>query len=311
MKRTLLTTIPALLFAVALQATPAAAQRVFVAAQGSDGNPCTFALPCRTFQHAHDVVAANGEIDVLDPAGYGALTISKAISIQGHGFAGISVPFGGTGIKITAGAADAVSLNGLIVDGASTGSIGVQFASGRLLTLDNCVVRNLDSTALEFDSHATTAQALSVSSSYFGDNSFGIVIRTFSSGAITAGIRRSAIYGNDATGLEVDGRFGTGPISVAVTDSVAENNLNTAFAVGSDTGHSVSDLVLTRTTAANNSTGVAAGGPNATLRLTQSALTGNVNGFFAPSAGAILSYGDNVIGANQGNTGTLQGVARQ
>src|SRR5262245_2868298 len=75
--------------------------RVFVAAQGSDGNPCTFALPCRTFQHAHDTVAAGGEIDVLDPAGYGALTIRKAISIQGHGFAGISV---------TAPAVDAISI---------------------------------------------------------------------------------------------------------------------------------------------------------------------------------------------------------
>ena len=62
---------------VSLYATSALAQsRVFVAAQGSDSNPCTFAAPCRTFQHAHDVLAANGEIDVLDPAGYGALTIS-------------------------------------------------------------------------------------------------------------------------------------------------------------------------------------------------------------------------------------------
>src|SRR5262245_61816233 len=81
--------------AFALHAAPGQAQsRVFVAAQGNDANPCTFALPCRTFQHAHDVVAANGEIDVLDPAGYGALIISKAISIQGHGFAGLAVPAG-------------------------------------------------------------------------------------------------------------------------------------------------------------------------------------------------------------------------
>ena len=65
----------------ALHAAPAQAQRVFVSATGSDGNPCSFASPCRTFQHAHDVASANGEIDVLDPAGYGAVTITKAISI--------------------------------------------------------------------------------------------------------------------------------------------------------------------------------------------------------------------------------------
>src|SRR5437763_9209125 len=108
-KLPLSTTIFATLLATMLMhAVEAQAQsRVFVAAQGSDGNPCTFAQPCRTFQHAHDTVAAGGEIDVLDPAGYGALIISKAISVQGHGFSGISVASGGIGISILAGATDA------------------------------------------------------------------------------------------------------------------------------------------------------------------------------------------------------------
>jgi hypothetical protein len=69
------------LLALSLTPSPAQAQpsRAFVAAQGSDSNPCSFTLPCRSFQQAHNTVAAGGEIDVLDPAGYGALTISKAI----------------------------------------------------------------------------------------------------------------------------------------------------------------------------------------------------------------------------------------
>lgn len=70
-----------LLFAVVLacsmHAAPAQAQRMFVAGTGNDSNPCTFVSPCRTFQHAHDVAATNGEIDVLDPAGYGPVTITK------------------------------------------------------------------------------------------------------------------------------------------------------------------------------------------------------------------------------------------
>src|SRR5215510_642454 len=106
------------MLALASLVEPAQAQptRVFVAAQGSDSNPCTFALPCRTFQHAHDVVAAKGEIDVLDPAGYGALSITKAISIQGHGFAGLAVT-SGNGISISAGANDKINLRGLLIDG--------------------------------------------------------------------------------------------------------------------------------------------------------------------------------------------------
>src|SRR5262245_59704 len=97
MRKTALTlTLVATAFVCALHADLAQAQptRVFVAAQGLDSNPCSFALPCRTFQHAHDVVAPGGEIDVLDPAGYGAVTINKAISVEGHGFAGITVTSG-------------------------------------------------------------------------------------------------------------------------------------------------------------------------------------------------------------------------
>src|SRR5262245_64834593 len=103
MRKLTFTAIAASLLAFSLIPDPAQAQnRVFVAAQGSDANPCSFALPCRTFQHAHDVVAVKGEIDVLDPAGYGALNITKSISIQGHGFAGISAS-SGNAITINAG----------------------------------------------------------------------------------------------------------------------------------------------------------------------------------------------------------------
>ncbi len=105
------------------QAQPA---KVFVAAQGSDSNPCTFAQPCLSFQHAHDTVAAGGVIDVLGPADYGVVTITKAISIQGHGFAGLAVT-SGNGITINAGASDKVSLRGLLIDGVGSGSNGLDF----------------------------------------------------------------------------------------------------------------------------------------------------------------------------------------
>ena len=129
---------------------PAIAQtRVFVAAQGSDANPCTFALPCRTFQHAHDVVAANGEIDVLDPAGYGSVTITKGISIHGHGFAAISVA-SGSAITINAGAADAVHLNGLLIDGGGVASGGVNCLSAAALRVENSVIRHVAQVGLQF-----------------------------------------------------------------------------------------------------------------------------------------------------------------
>src|ERR1700686_2753361 len=114
----------ALAFAATLSAAPAQAQRLFVAATGSDSNPCTFVAPCRTFQQAFGTAPAGGEIDVLDPAGYGALTINKAISIQAHGFGGITAT-SGLAITIAAGSTDAITLNGLLIDGAGTGLTGI------------------------------------------------------------------------------------------------------------------------------------------------------------------------------------------
>jgi hypothetical protein len=71
---------------------PAHAQplRVYVSGFGLDTNPCTVTQPCRTFQQAHNTAAANGEIDVIDPSGYGPITITHGISIQAHGFGGIT-----------------------------------------------------------------------------------------------------------------------------------------------------------------------------------------------------------------------------
>jgi hypothetical protein len=85
MKSLSLIAFAAFAFACSMHTAPAQAQRVFVPATGSDGNP---ALPCRTFQHVHDVTPSGGEIDVLDFTGYGAPIITKAISIRGHGFSG-------------------------------------------------------------------------------------------------------------------------------------------------------------------------------------------------------------------------------
>src|ERR1051326_8920883 len=146
--------IPAALGAVMLMAlgliAPANAQsRVFVAALGSDTNACTFAAPCRSFQHAHNVVAANGEIDVLDPAGYGALTITKAISVQGHGFSGITAT-SGNAITINAGANDQISLRGLVIEGFGTGDNGIVFNAGTSSNIQDSVIRHFTANGISF-----------------------------------------------------------------------------------------------------------------------------------------------------------------
>jgi hypothetical protein len=135
----------ALALAVTLPAVSALAQapRTFVSAAGSDSNPCTFALPCRHFQNAVDVTAVGGEVDALDPAGYGPITINQAITIEGQGWSYIAPPAGGNGITINAVSGNVsihgVSLNGVGITG---GTNGIVFNSGTGLMVSNCVLQN-------------------------------------------------------------------------------------------------------------------------------------------------------------------------
>jgi hypothetical protein len=283
---------------------------VFVAALGSDSNPCTFSQPCRTFQHAHDVALPGAEIDVLDPAGYGSVTITKAISIQGHGFSGISVSSGGIGITINAGATDKINLRGLLLEGAGTGGNAILFNTGESLALQDSLVRNFSGDGLVFRPNQTAPAKLSVLGTHIVHNaSIGLSIANLSSGAVTAVIHGTAVDDNGA-GVLVEGNGGTGPLSVAATDTIVSNNTSGAaygFSVEAINGHSVSTLVLTRATVIGNATGLLATGANASLQVTRSTVTENTVGY----SGSIVSYGDNVISSNGSNTGTLMPGTKQ
>jgi nitrous oxidase accessory protein NosD len=117
----------AIAFACTLSASPAAAasNHTAVSGLGNDANPCTVAQPCRTMQMAYSNTAVGGEIDVLDPTGYGALVITHAISIEGHGWASMNATATGNAITIKAGPNDAISLHGLILDGLGIGQAGI------------------------------------------------------------------------------------------------------------------------------------------------------------------------------------------
>src|SRR5262249_47962717 len=121
------------------------------------------ATPCKTFQRAHDATLANGEITVLDPGGYGALTINKTISIinDGVGEAGVLVSGGATAITIAAGPNDAISLRGLTIKGIGFGGgNGIRFTSGKSLNVEGCAIRNLvggiGGNAIQFDPNASS-----------------------------------------------------------------------------------------------------------------------------------------------------------
>src|SRR5579883_2959779 len=114
-------------------ADAASVNRAWVSGHGTDATGCGApASPCRSFQYVIDnVIAPNGEIDVLDPAGYGAVTIPFAVSIvnDGVGVAGIQAAAGDQAVTIQADASAAVHLRGLTIEGGGVGRIGIQLNS--------------------------------------------------------------------------------------------------------------------------------------------------------------------------------------
>ena len=88
----------------------AQASRTWISGVGDDANPCSRTFPCKTFAGAISKTAAGGEIDVLDPGGFGAVTITKAITLDGgYGQVGSILAAGGSnGILVAAGINDTV-----------------------------------------------------------------------------------------------------------------------------------------------------------------------------------------------------------
>lgn len=123
------------------------ATRTWVSGVGDDANPCSRTAPCKTFAGAISKTAPGGEIDALDPGGFGALTITKSITLDGGGGQVASVLVAGTnGIVVAAGAGDIVIIRNMRLDGllgggnGNAGISGIRFISGKDLNVENCVI---------------------------------------------------------------------------------------------------------------------------------------------------------------------------
>ena len=291
------TQLPSALLATALACTyfaaPAQAQspRTFVSAAGSDSNPCSFALPCRHFQAAVTATSLGGEVDALDPAGYGPITITQAITIEGQGWSYVAPPAGGNGITINAVSGNVaihgVSLNGV---GIAAPTTGILFNSGASLTVRDSVIQNFTSYGINFQPNTSTHSRIFVSNTLLSDNgASGIEILPSGSGTVIGTISHVSMEGN-GFGLGV---VSVGPVTnVTVSDSVASDN-------GADgvVSSGPASVMVRNSTITNNGAGLEAD-TSGVLRITRSTITGNGTGWLNSSGGVVLSYGDNNIDGN-------------
>jgi hypothetical protein len=301
------------ILACGLAAAPAQAgpNRTFVSGLGTDSGACSRTTPCRTFAFAFTVTTAGGEIDVLDTAGYGPVTILHAISIVngGAGVAGITAS-SGNGVTINAGAGDSVHLRGLSIEGLGTGANGILFNTGGNLEIENCVIRNFASAGINIS--PSTSSSVSVSNTIASDNHVdGISIAPTRVAVVTGALSKVTTNNNNYAGIVVAGTFTLGlPLTVTIVDSEASNNSGFGVvAQSADQYYGDTDVTLRNVNASFNGTGLNLNS-GCILLVGHSMVTRNVNGV-SKSGGNIFSYGDNDIGGNfVDNWGALTPLAQ-
>jgi hypothetical protein len=274
----------------------AQATRTWVSGVGDDANPCSRTAPCKTYAGAISKTAAGGEISTLDPGGFGALTITKAMTVNGDGTLAGILNAGVSGIIVNAGANDVVYIRNLSINGAGTGLNGIRWIAGKALHVENCNIYGQGNNSAGNGNGIVVALTATAGNLFVKDTNIktcavaGITVATstgFVAGVLDnvrlEGLPTGAIIGNNAfvsirnsvinlatsIGVSITGS-GTPTGSF---DNVMINNNPTAINVGATGIINLSSSVLE-----NNTTAVVSAAPAANLRSSgNNRLLGNVS----------------------------------
>ncbi len=280
----------------------AQATRTWVSGVGDDANPCSRTAPCKTFAGAISKTAAGGEINVLDPGGFGAVTITKSITISSEGFEAGILASGTNGVVVNAGPNDFIVLRGLDFEGIGTGLNGINFLAGGALQVENCTINNFSQKGINFTPSGTAQLYVrnTIIRNQTAAAAAGIVITPGAAGSanvllddvsierglagitITAGskvtIRRSTVAGTTNNGILA---LSAGlPATVMIEDSVISGGTGTGLSTGAVRADSAAaTITLSNVTIANNAS----------------------NGAIETAGGVIQSFGNNRIVGNNPN----------
>ena len=275
-----------LLAFISLPTTSAHAQatRTWVSGVGDDANPCSRTAPCKTFAGAISKTAPGGEIDCLDPGGFGAVTITKSMTIDCGTNAGGILNAGTNGVIINAGVNDKVVLRNLVIQGTvgtTQGLNGIRFLAGQELHLDRVVIQGLSGFCV--DLNKTALGILYVKDAYFTECSIGINIT--STATAVAEIQRSTFAGV-GNGVSVAGSAS----AASVTKSAFENGTNCMIASTSGASISASDNMFV-----NCATGMNASVSGAVINATGNSFFNGGSAFSVAGGGVFLTGGDNKV----------------
>jgi hypothetical protein len=304
--------LASVLFVVAFCAltSPAYAQasRTWVSGVGDDANPCSRTAPCKTWAGAISKTASGGEIDALDPGGFGAVTITKAITIDGGGGQVASVLVAGTnGFVVTAGASDVITIRNMRLQGlvrgtggiAAAGINGVNFTQGGELNVENCNISEFGGAGINFIPNS--ASFLNVINTSFEDD-FGGAINIAPAG----GSARATINGVNALS-DHSGQGGAG-IGIAVGANATVGISNSTIsqnAIGLLANGTNASVLVFQSQLVGNNTGISATN-NGVVSVASTAIFGSTGlGISTASGGAVNSFGNNYLFGNGGGNGTF------
>ena len=245
---------------------PAMAQatRTWVSGVGDDVNPCSRTAPCKTLAGAISKTATGGEINILDPGGFGAVTITKSITIDGGGIIGSILSGSTNGVIVNAPNA-LVTIRNFSINGAGTtlGINGIRVTAVKRLLVENCMLANFSANGIDFNS--TTAADIIISNTTILNANGGISIAGPGSSTGTAGF--TTIDGCHILGIQNAG------ISIASGTATLSNSVISGCGTGveSKTGATahLSGNIIT-----NNATALK--GPGQITSSKNNSVTGNV-----------------------------------
>ena len=304
---------------IALASSSASAQatRTWVSGVGDDVNPCSRTAPCKTYAGAISKTAANGEISTLDPGGFGAVTITKSITIegsQGQGYGSI-LASGTNGVVVNdslSGSPGSIivslrnlSINGAASTNAASGLVGVLITSAKVVHVENCIIQGFKSSAANAgrgisDRRTLNGGHLFVKDTIVRNNGAGGIVVAPASGSPTL---TSTL---DNVRVEQNGEVaaGTGYVIIganvkgSISNSVASRNATFGIAAEGGAKLSIDGCKVMF----NGSNGVDALTAGTIIRISNSVVSGNTGAGLGLSGGAIRSFGNNRLLGNGTDT---------
>lgn len=271
----------------------AQASRTWVSGVGDDANPCSRTAPCKTWAGAISKTAACGEIDALDPGGYGAVTITKSVTLDGTGtFASILASLT-TGITVNAASTDVITIRGLSINGFCNGLRAMNILQAKTVNVEDCVMFRFAGPGILVNE--SNDLQLNIRNTVVRDNTGAGLDLNTTSGLLRASLSNVSLIGNNH-GLQAKNNT-----RVIANNCVFSNN--TTNGVFADATSGVATIrVWNSLISTNGGNGVRAGnagGGGSGVEIGQNQIDNNTgNGVLIGTGGLVETFGNNSIRGN-------------